>query len=144
MRQALADAGATPEDIDYVNAHGTSTSMNDRSETAALHVVFGERGRTVPVSSTKSTMGHLIAAAGAVEGVVCALAIARGEMPVNANLSERDVDCDLDLITSPRRDRIRMTLSNSFGFGGSNSCIVMRHPEEVDGKPGRSAAEAGA
>lgn len=144
MRQALSDAGMTPDDIDYVNAHGTSTLMNDRSETAALHVVFGARARTVPVSSTKSTMGHLIAAAGAVEGVVCALAIARGEMPINANLGERDVDCDLDLVTTPRRARIRATLSNSFGFGGSNSCIVMRHPEEVDGKPGRAAGEAAA
>lgn len=142
MRQALADADLTSDAIDYVNAHGTSTLMNDRSETAALHAVFGPRGRTVPVSSTKSTMGHLIAAAGAVEGVVCALAIARGEMPVNANLGERDVDCDLDLVTSPRKSRIRATLSNSFGFGGSNSCIVMRHPEDVDGAPGRSAAEA--
>ncbi len=142
MRQALADAGVATADIDYVNAHGTSTLMNDRSESAALHAVFGARGNLVPVSSTKSSMGHLIAAAGAVEGVVCALAIARGEMPVNANLGERDVDCDLDLVTTPRRGRIRATLSNSFGFGGSNSCIVLRHPEEVDGKPGRSAAEA--
>ena len=144
MRQALADAGAASDDVDYVNAHGTSTLMNDRSETAALHAVFGARGRSVPVSSTKSSMGHLIAAAGAVEGVVCALAIARGEMPVNANLRERDADCDLELVTTARHGRIRATLSNSFGFGGSNSCIVLRHPEEVDGKAGRTAAEAGA
>jgi len=140
MRQALADAGATVADIDYINAHGTSTGMNDRSETAAIRAVFGGDAERVRVSSTKSTMGHLIAAAGAVEGVVCALAIARGEMPVNANLVERDPDCDLNLITGgPLRAPVRMTLSNSFGFGGSNSCIVMRHPEAVDGGPARSA-----
>jgi 3-oxoacyl-(acyl-carrier-protein) synthase len=133
MRQALADAGATAEDIDYINAHGTSTLMNDRSETAAIRAVFGDEADRVPVSSTKSSMGHLIAAAGAVEGVVCALAIARGEMPVNANLRERDADCNLNIITGePRRGRVRMTLSNSFGFGGSNSCIVMRHPDLVE------------
>ena len=134
MRQALADARATTADIDYINAHGTSTLMNDRSETAAIRAVFGDDSDRVSVSSTKSTMGHLIAAAGAVEGVVCALSIARGEMPVNANLVERDTDCDLNLVVgAPRRGRVRMTLSNSFGFGGSNSCIVMRHPDEVDG-----------
>ena len=132
MRQALADANATAADIDYINAHGTSTLMNDRSETAAIHAVFGESAKQVAVSSTKSTMGHLIAAAGAVEGVVCALAIARGEMPVNANLVERDTDCDLNLVTTAKRGRVRATLSNSFGFGGSNSCIVMRHPELVE------------
>ena len=130
MRQALADAGGSIEDIDYINAHGTSTLMNDRSETAAIRAVFEGEADRIPVSSTKSSMGHLIAAAGAVEGVVCALAIARGEMPVNANLRERDIDCDLNFITGEaRRGRVRMTLSNSFGFGGSNSCIVMRHPD---------------
>jgi 3-oxoacyl-(acyl-carrier-protein) synthase len=140
MRQALADAGATVADIDYINAHGTSTGMNDRSETAAIRAVFGDDAARVRVSSTKSTMGHLIAAAGAVEGVVCALAIARGAMPVNANLVVRDPDCDLNLVTgAPQRGRIRMTLSNSFGFGGSNSCIAMRHPHEVDGGAGKEA-----
>jgi 3-oxoacyl-(acyl-carrier-protein) synthase len=138
MRQALADARATTADIDYINAHGTSTSMNDRSESAAIHAVFGDDAARVATSSTKSSMGHLIAAAGAVEGVVCALAIDRGAMPVNANLRDRDPDCDLNLVVdAPRRQRIRMTMSNSFGFGGSNSCIVMRHPEEVDGRSGR-------
>jgi len=137
MRQALADANATAADIDYINAHGTSTGMNDRSETAAIRAVFGGDAERVRVSSTKSTMGHLIAAAGAVEGVVCALSLARGEMPINANLVERDPDCDLNFVTgAPQRGRVRMTLSNSFGFGGSNSCIVMRHPDEVDGRTG--------
>ena len=132
MRAALADAGAVPADIDYINAHGTSTGMNDRSESAAVHAVFGADAKRVAVSSTKSSMGHLIAAAGAVEVVLCALAIDRGEMPVNANYRVPDPDCDLNLVLgTPRRQKVRMTLSNSFGFGGSNSCIVLRSPELV-------------
>ena len=132
MRAALADARATPVDVDYINAHGTSTGMNDRSESAAIHAVFGDDAKRVSVSSTKSSMGHLIAAAGAVEVAICALAIERGEMPVNANYREPDRDCDLNLVLEqPRRQRVRMTLSNSFGFGGSNSCIVLRHPDLV-------------
>jgi 3-oxoacyl-(acyl-carrier-protein) synthase len=134
MRAALADARATPADIDYINAHGTSTGMNDRSESAAIHAVFGADAKRVFVSSTKSSMGHLIAAAGAVEVAICALAIDNGEMPVNANYRVPDPDCDLNLVLgTPRRQNIRMTLSNSFGFGGSNSCIVLRSPDLVDG-----------
>ena len=134
MRAALADARATPADVDYINAHGTSTGMNDRSEAAAIHAVFGDsHAKRVSVSSTKSSMGHLIAAAGAVEVAICALAIDRDEMPVNANYREPDRDCDLNLVLDkPRRQRVRMTLSNSFGFGGSNSCVVLRHPDLVD------------
>jgi len=140
MRAAIKDAGALPSDIDYLNAHGTSTGMNDRSETAATHAVFGDDVMRVNVSSTKSTMGHLIAAAGAVEVAVCALAIHRGEMPINANLVERDVDCNLNFVTgSPRRQRVRVAMSNSFGFGGSNSCVVVRHPAEVDGASNEGA-----
>jgi beta-ketoacyl-acyl-carrier-protein synthase II len=132
MRAALADAGATPDDVDYINAHGTSTGMNDRSETAAIHAVFGDDAKRVCVSSTKSSMGHLIAAAGAVEVAICALAIEHGEMPVNANYREFDPDCDLNLVLGkPRRQKVRMTLSNSFGFGGSNSCVVLRSPDLV-------------
>ena len=132
MRAALADAGATPSDIDYLNAHGTSTGMNDRSESAATHAVFGADVKRVRVSSTKSSMGHLIAAAGAVEIAVCALAIARGELPINANYETPDPDCDLNLVLrEPVRQRVRMAMSNSFGFGGSNSCVVLRHPDET-------------
>jgi 3-oxoacyl-(acyl-carrier-protein) synthase len=110
--------------------------MNDKSESAATRTVFGSEVARVGVSSTKSTMGHLIAAAGAVEAAACALAIARGEMPINANYRVPDPDCDLNLVIgTPRRQRIRVAMSNSFGFGGSNSCIVLRHPEEVDGGP---------
>jgi len=134
MRQALSDAGAALEDVDYINAHGTSTLMNDRSESAAIHAVFGPRTKDVAVSSTKSSMGHLIAAAGAVEVAVCALAIRDGELPVNANLREPDVDCDLSLVReAPLHRRVRVTLSNSFGFGGSNSCVALRRPDLVDG-----------
>jgi 3-oxoacyl-(acyl-carrier-protein) synthase len=133
MRAALADAGAAPDDVDYINAHGTSTYMNDKSESAAIHQVFGDRTADVAVSSTKSSMGHLIAAAGAVEVAVCALSIRYGELPINANLRERDPDCDLNLVVAPTRRRVRMTLSNSFGFGGSNSCVALRHPDEVSG-----------
>ena len=132
MRAALADAGAAPDDVDYINAHGTSTYMNDKSESAAIHTVFGDKTADVAVSSTKSSMGHLIAAAGAVEVVVCALAIRHGRLPVNANLRERDPDCDLNLVVAPTQRRVRMTLSNSFGFGGSNSCVALRHPDEVE------------
>ena len=103
--------------------------MNDKSESAAIHAVFGAGTKDVSVSSTKSTMGHLIAAAGAVEVVVCALTIHHGVMPVNANFVDRDPECDLNLIVGgPQRRRVRMALSNSFGFGGSNSCVVLRHP----------------
>ena len=132
MRAALADAGAAPDDVDYINAHGTSTYMNDKSESAAIHTVFGDKTADVAVSSTKSSMGHLIAAAGAVEVVVCALAIRHGRLPVNANLRERDPDCDLNLVVAPTQRRVRMTLSNSFGFGGSNSCVALLHPDEVE------------
>ena len=132
MRQALADAGMTTKSLDYVNAHGTSTLMNDRSECAALRVVLGAEIERVAVSSTKSCMGHLIAAAGAVEAGVCALAIHHGIAPVNANLTERDPACDVALVRDQSRPlRIRGALSNSLGFGGSNSCLAFRHPEEV-------------
>jgi 3-oxoacyl-(acyl-carrier-protein) synthase len=135
MQRALRDAGASPADVDYLNAHGTSTPMNDRSEAAAAKVVFGERVGSVAVSSTKSVMGHLIAAAGAVEAVVCALAIRESVLPVNANLREIDPDCaHLVVRDTPRSRRVRVAMSNSLGFGGSNSCLVFRHPEEVDGR----------
>jgi beta-ketoacyl-acyl-carrier-protein synthase II len=139
MRQALADAGAGPGDVDYLNAHGTSTPMNDRSECAAAREVFGAGVGDVAVSSTKSVTGHLIAAAGAVEAAVCALAIHHGVLPVNANLREPDPECDLDVVRGEsRRRRVRIALSNSLGFGGSNSCLAFRNPEEVDGAGARA------
>jgi 3-oxoacyl-(acyl-carrier-protein) synthase len=140
MRQALRDAGAEPEEVDYVNAHGTSTLMNDRSECAALRVVMGSHVDAVAVSSTKSCMGHLIAAAGAVEAGVCALAIRDGVAPVNANLREQDPDCAVSVVRDQSLHRpIRMAMSNSLGFGGSNSSLVFRHPDQVCGS-GRATA----
>jgi 3-oxoacyl-(acyl-carrier-protein) synthase len=132
MRRALADAGAVPADVDYVNAHGTSTPMNDRSECAAIRAVFGAAAERVRVSSTKSLMGHLISAAGAVEAALCALAIRDSIAPVNANMRLPDPACELHFVRDePLRGPIRVALSNSFGFGGSNSCLVLRHPGEV-------------
>ncbi len=135
MQQAMADAGVTPESVDYVNAHGTSTLMNDSSECTALRVVMGPDVERIAVSSTKSCMGHLIAAAGAVEAGVCALAIRDGIAPVNANLTQPDPTCDVNIVRGESKPmRIRAALSNSFGFGGSNSCLVFRHPDEVENK----------
>jgi 3-oxoacyl-(acyl-carrier-protein) synthase len=133
MRRALADAGATPKDVDYVNAHGTSTPMNDRSECAAIREAFGTHTEQLAVGSTKSLTGHLIAAAGAVEAAFCALAIRDAIVPESANIREPDPDCALPFVTgAPRAGRVRLALSNSFGFGGSNSSIVLRHPADVD------------
>jgi beta-ketoacyl-acyl-carrier-protein synthase II len=134
MRQALAAAGVRPDQVDYLNAHGTSTLMNDRSECAAVHAVFGPHAGKIGVSSTKSLMGHLIAGAGAVEAAVCALAIHHDVLPPSANLATPDPECELGFVRGePREERIRVALSNSFGFGGSNSCLALRNPDEVDG-----------
>jgi 3-oxoacyl-[acyl-carrier-protein] synthase II len=132
MRAALADAGADPGEVDYINAHGTSTPMNDKSECRAIEAVLGDRARAVPVSSTKSQMGHLIAAAGAVEAGLCVLAIRNGSLPATMNLLHPDPECDLDFVPNrARTGRVRVALSNSFGFGGSNNCLVLRAPEEA-------------
>jgi 3-oxoacyl-[acyl-carrier-protein] synthase II len=132
MLMALQEAGLDPSSVDYVNAHGTSTQMNDRSECAALRVVLGPHLERVAVSSTKSCMGHLIAAAGAVEGAVCALAIRDGVAPVNANYTTPDPECNVPLVVGASQSRrIRLAISNSLGFGGSNSCLAFRHPAEV-------------
>jgi 3-oxoacyl-(acyl-carrier-protein) synthase len=129
LRQALADARTAGDEVDYVNAHGTSTPMNDRSECAALRAVFGSHTDRLAVSSTKSAMGHLIAAAGAVEVAVCALALRDAVAPINANLAHPDPDCDVPLVTGrPLRRPLRVAVSNSFGFGGSNNCLVLRAP----------------
>jgi 3-oxoacyl-[acyl-carrier-protein] synthase II len=127
MRLALADAGLNPEDVDYVNAHGTSTKVNDSVETLALKLALGDQARRVPVSSTKSMTGHLIAAGGAVEAIVCLLAIRDGVVPPTVNLDHPDDDCDLDYVPHAARDRaVDVALSNSFGFGGQNTTLVVR------------------
>lgn len=131
---ALRDANETIDTVDYINAHGTGTKMNDFAETNAIKAVFGDRAYQIPCSSTKSQTGHLIAAAGALEGALSALAIHHSQVPMTANLTTPDPECDLDFVTEgPRQKPLRAVLSNSFGFGGSNSCLLLRHPERVRG-----------
>jgi len=127
MRRALASAGLEPEAVDYINAHGTSTAMNDRVETAAIKQVLGSRAYQVPVSSTKSMVGHTVSAAGAIEAVTSILAIRDQVLPPTINYEQRDPQCDLDYVPNLARPaRIRTVLSNSFGFGGHNDCLAFR------------------
>jgi len=127
---AINDAGIEPSDVDYINAHGTSTKMNDISETNAIKAVFGNKAYQIPASSSKSQTGHLIAAAGALEAVISVKAIEHGYIPMTANLTTADAECDLDYVKEgPREKSLGVVLSNSFGFGGSNSCLLFKHPE---------------
>jgi 3-oxoacyl-[acyl-carrier-protein] synthase II len=127
MRLALDDAGLTIDDVDYINAHGTSTGPNDRSETAAIKTVFGERAYAVPVSSTKSMTGHLLGAGGGIEAVACVLAIQNGIIPPTINYEFPDPECDLDYVPNEaRHTRVRTAMSNSFGFGGHNATLIFR------------------
>jgi 3-oxoacyl-[acyl-carrier-protein] synthase II len=129
MRLAMRRAGITPADIDYVNAHGTSTPMNDRYETQGLKTVFGDRASRVPVSSTKSMIGHLLGAAGAVEAVFCVQAIRHGVIPPTINYQNPDPECDLDYVPNEAREApVRVALTNSFGFGGHNASLILRAP----------------
>ena len=126
MKMAIADAGLTPADIQYVNAHGTSTAVNDRVETVACKQVFGDRAHQTPVSSTKSMMGHLIAAAGVTEAIVCMLAIRDNVLPPTINYENPDPDLDLDYVANQARQApVDHALSNSFGFGGQNISLVV-------------------
>jgi len=127
MRMALRKAGLAPTDIDYVNAHGTSTPLNDRVETMAIKTVFGDYAYRVPISSTKSMIGHLLGAAGAVEGLVCIKAIETGVVPPTINYTTPDPECDLDYVPNEARQiKVSAALSNSFGFGGHNSVLVFQ------------------
>lgn len=126
MNLALQDAGLTPGDIQYVNAHGTSTSVNDRVESMACKAVFGEKAMQVPVSSTKSMMGHLIAAAGATELIVCLLAMRDKVLPPTINYENPDPECDLDYVPNEAREAaVDFALNNSFGFGGQNITLAI-------------------
>jgi 3-oxoacyl-[acyl-carrier-protein] synthase II len=126
MRMALEDAGISPDQVDYVNAHGTSTTVNDKVETKACREVFGERAPKVPVSSTKSMMGHLIAAAGATELIVCLMSIRDNVLPPTINYENPDPLCDLDYIPNTAREQeCNIALTNSFGFGGQNISVVV-------------------
>ena len=134
MRAALADSGLTIEDIDYINAHGTATPVNDLTETRAIKEVFGKRAYAVPVSSTKSMTAHTLGAAGALEAVISTLALRDGFIPPTINLSEPDPECDLDYVTEgARRADLRVVLSNSFAFGGNNTTVIFGKYENGGG-----------
>jgi 3-oxoacyl-[acyl-carrier-protein] synthase II len=130
MRLALKDAGLAPTDIDYINAHGTSTEYNDANETMAIKRVFGEQAAKLAVSSTKSMTGHLLGAAGAVEGVFSALSLHHGLIPPTINYDNPDPQYDLDYVPNEaRKADLKVVLSNSFGFGGTNACVILRRAE---------------
>ena len=130
MRIAIADAGLTTEDVDYINAHGTSTPPNDRSETAAIKTLFGEGAYRVPVSSTKSMTGHLMGAGGGIEAIASIRAIQTGILPPTINQEHPDPDCDLDYVPNEAREQeVAVAMSNSFGFGGHNATLVFRRYE---------------
>ena len=127
MKAALEQAGLQPGDVDYVNAHGTSTPLNDKYETMAMKAVFHERAYEVPISSTKSMTGHLLGAGGSLEAGITVLAIRDGALPPTINLEESDPDCDLDYTPNSARERaVKVAMSNSFGFGGHNASLVFR------------------
>jgi 3-oxoacyl-[acyl-carrier-protein] synthase II len=126
MRIALKDARINPEDVQYVNAHGTSTPLGDEAETKALKLVFGNHAKRLAISSTKSMVGHLLGASGGVEMIACALSIQRGVIHPTINYQTPDPTCDLDYVPNTARQvRVRRAISNSFGFGGHNCCLVV-------------------
>lgn len=130
MVKALKDAGIEPEQIDYINAHGTSTGAGDKSETTAIKKTFGDHAYKLAVSSTKSMTGHLLGAAGGVEAVICSLALTHGIIPPTINLENQDPELDLDYVPNvPRKAELRYVLSNSFGFGGHNATVILKKYE---------------
>lgn len=128
MRKAIRDAGITPEEVDYVNAHGTSTKLNDSAETRALKIVFGKRAYQLPISSNKSMIGHLACAAGAVEAVAAVMTIRDGIIPPTINYETPDPECDLDYVPNEARHQsVNTCLTNSFGMGGQNCCLIIKN-----------------
>jgi len=131
MQNALNRAGLSPEAVDYVNAHGTSTRLNDVAETRAIKTVLGEHAYDIAVSSTKSMTGHLLGGAGALEALICVKALEDGIIPPTINYETPDPDCDLDYVPNKaRRAEVRVAMSNSFGFGGHNACLILRRYEQ--------------
>ena len=127
MQSALIDSKISPQDVDYINAHATSTPVGDKAETRAIHSVFGSHTKSVPVSSTKSMTGHLLSAAAAIEAMACVTALQHQATPPTINLDRPDPECDLCHVPNESQPRaVRAALSNSFGFGGSNTCLVLR------------------
>jgi 3-oxoacyl-[acyl-carrier-protein] synthase II len=127
MRLALASAQMNPEDIGYINAHGTSTPFNDANESKAIKAVFGDHAKKVAVSSTKSMTGHMLGAAGGAEAVIGVLALVRNVLPPTINYETPDPDCDLDYVPNqPRETRVNAVMSNSFGFGGTNAILILK------------------
>jgi 3-oxoacyl-[acyl-carrier-protein] synthase II len=131
MQMAMSTAGIAPEEVDYINAHGTSTYYNDIYETTAIKTVFKEGAKKVPISSTKSMTGHLLGGAGGVEAIITVLAISQGIIPPTINYETPDPDCDLDYVPNvARKAEVRVALSNSFGFGGTNAVLTFRKFEK--------------
>lgn len=131
MIRAMEDGKIKPEEVDYINAHGTSTHLNDSIETLAIKTALGEASKKVMVSSTKGNVGHLLGAAGGVEAVICVKAIENQTVPPTINYKEKDAECDLDVVPNePRKADLNVVMSNSLGFGGHNSCIIMKKYEE--------------
>jgi 3-oxoacyl-[acyl-carrier-protein] synthase II len=131
MRSAIRRAGIEPTDIDYINAHGTSTPYNDPAETKAIRAVFGEHADKLAVSSNKSMIGHLFGAAGAVEGLATALTLYHGVIPPTINYRNPDPECDLDYVPNEAREaEVRVALSNSMGLGGHNGCVILKRYED--------------
>jgi 3-oxoacyl-(acyl-carrier-protein) synthase len=126
MKWSLDDAGVNTDDVSYINAHGTSTPVNDATETLAIKKLFGEQAYNIPVTSTKSVTGHAMGGAGAIEAIFCAYALKDGVVPPTWNYETPDPECDLDYVpNNPRQADIEITLSNSFGLGGQNACLVL-------------------
>ena len=131
MAAAVKDASLNPEDIDYINAHGTSTPLNDKCETRAIKIAFGNHAKKLMVSSTKSMVGHLLGASGAIEGIVCVLALKNGFVPATINYKVPDENCDLDIVPNEGRNvNIKYAMSNSLGFGGHNASIICKKYED--------------
>ena len=127
MQAALQKAGWKPEEVDYINAHGTSTPLNDKMETKAIKTVFGECAYQIPISSTKSMTGHLLGGAGALEAAICVLTLQYGIIPPTINLTNPDPECDLDYVpNTARKAAVDKVISNSFGFGGHNSVLALK------------------